>query len=276
MLLAAGLGTRLRPLTEERPKALVPIGDRVALFHTLDRIHTAKCERIAINAHHLADAIVAAAPADLRVSVERDLLGTAGGIERARKEFGLGDLLVCSTDIFGDFDLAALAAAHRDCIASLLVSPRARNTGNIGISADGCVVRLRSSSFGEEARGGDFVVMHVVSEALELPERGCIVGDVYIPALARGRTIRAVFTEAPFVDIGTVSGYLAANRMWLSGKSFVGARASVECALEESVVGEDARVTGSGSLVRSVVWPGASATAPLANAVVTPLRVVKE
>jgi NDP-sugar pyrophosphorylase family protein len=204
------------------------------------------------------------------------LLGTAGGIARARSQgLVLGNVLVWNTDIFADFDLEHLVAAHVDAVATLLVVRRARGEGNVGI-ADGRIVRLRSSSFGEETSGADFVGVHVVDASLALPNQGCIVGDVYIPALAAGRTIHAVYTDKPFVDVGTVAGYLAANRAWLRGRSsFIGPHAHAECALEDTVLGEGSRAEGEGTLVRCVVWPGAIARAPLSDAVITPTQVVK-
>jgi mannose-1-phosphate guanylyltransferase len=276
MLLAAGLGTRLRPLTDERPKALVPVGDRPVLFHALEALERAGFERIAVNAHHEKEAVAAAVRGRAAVSMERELLGTAGGIARARQG-GLvrGDVLVWNTDMFGAFDLEALVCAHRDADATLLVAPA--QDGNVGIGEDGRVVRLRRSSFGKEVASASFLGLHVLGASLELPARGCIVGDVYIPALARGRTLRVVCTRTPFFDVGTLSGYLAANRGWLDARglsSWVGEGAEVSCALEHSIVGDRGRASGQGSLVGCVVWPGAVARAPLVGAVITQRGVV--
>src|SRR6478672_7195775 len=95
MVLAAGLGTRLRPLTNELPKPLVPIGDRSMLAHVVDRLRAAGCSPVVVNAHHHADAVARACEA-LGAVVSRedeDLLGTAGGLARARALLGEGDVL---------------------------------------------------------------------------------------------------------------------------------------------------------------------------------------
>lgn len=276
MILAAGLGTRLRPLTDGCAKALVPVGDRPVLAHVADALRG--FGRIAVNAHHRVDEVEKAARAlGLACSIEAELLGTAGGIARARRsKLVSGDVLVWNADILGPFDVTALAARHRG-LATLLVVRRPAGQGNVGIDASGRVVRLREHSVREETAGGEFVGVHVVSKALDLPERGCIVGDVYIPALARG-DIHAEYTDVDFKDVGTLVGYRAANRAWLvrgGVRAWVGEGAKVSCALEESIVGAGAEAFGEGALVRCVVWPGARARAPLVDAVVTPTRTIE-
>src|SRR5580693_8036978 len=115
MVLAAGLGTRLRPLTDQRAKPLVPVGDRAALAHVLDRLRAAGVPHAVVNAHHHADqvsAFVRGGSWDVRVSEERELLGTAGGVAHARALLGGGDLLLWNGDILAEVDLAALVGAH--------------------------------------------------------------------------------------------------------------------------------------------------------------------
>jgi mannose-1-phosphate guanylyltransferase len=282
MVLAAGLGTRLRPLTEGCAKPLVPVGDRPALAHVLDRLEAAGFGSVVVNAHHHADDIERFAGArGVRVSREEgELLGTAGGVRRAR-DAGLvtGDVLVWNGDVLGDFDVAALAGAHTrsTAVATLLVRKRSAGEGNVGVDGGGRVVRLRRSSFGVEASGGEFVGVHVVGASLELPRIGCLVGDVYIPALEAGADVRAQYTESSFVDVGTVEAYLAANLAWLGVRGSwlgVGARVAAGVHVDRSVVGAGASVTGEGPLRGCVVWPGAEARAPLEGAVVTPFCTV--
>lgn len=277
-MLAAGLGTRLRPLTDRCAKPLVPVGDRPAIAHVLDRLEAAGFGPVTINAHHLADDVERFARARrARVSREDgELLGTAGGVARARARGLLsGDALVWNADVLGDFDVVGLARAHaeRTAKATLLVRRRAAGEGNVGIDARGRIVRLRRASFGEEASGGEFVGVHVVGAALELPASGCLVGDVYIPALGAGLELRVQYTEQSFVDVGSLRAYLEANLDWLGARpAWIGpsARVAPSVRVERSVVGEGAEIVGEGALQRVVVWPGARARAPLADAVVTP------
>jgi mannose-1-phosphate guanylyltransferase len=291
MVLAAGLGTRLRPLTVWRAKALVPVGDRPILGHVLDTLWAAGLSRIVVNAHHRArdlETYAAAQRNEVLLSHEPDLLGTAGGLSRAGDLLGAGDVLVWNADILADVDVGALLAAHKQATAesvpaqaTLLVRPLAQGKGNVGFGAHGTVVRLRRESVEKEAHGGEFLGIHVVGEALRraLPARGCLVGDVYIPALKRGTNLRVLLHDGEFFDVGTLRGYLEANRAWLAARgaaSWEGpdARVGPAVVLEDAIVGRGASVCGAGRVVRSVVWPGAQATAPLSEAIVTPDGVV--
>jgi mannose-1-phosphate guanylyltransferase len=277
MVLAAGLGTRLRPLTDVRPKSLVPVGDRPALDHVLARLRAAGVERVVVNAHHHAGPLQAHAAVmpGVSVSVEAELLGTAGGIQRAGALLGDGDVVVWNGDILADVDVAALLGAHRDA-ATLVVQPLPAGQGSVGVDAEGRVVRLRTERFGEEAHGGQFLGIQVIGAALRarLPPSGGLVEDLYLPAMARGETLRARWFEGPWSDIGTVASYVAANVAWLEARgerAWVGpgARVGTGVGLERSVVGASAFVEGTGTLARCVVWPGAHATAPAEGVVFT-------
>jgi mannose-1-phosphate guanylyltransferase len=279
-ILAAGLGTRLRPLTDRLPKPLVPIGDTPVLGHVVRRLRTAGFSKLVANAHHHAEAVATlAASYGVQVVSEAHLLGTAGGLAGAAALLGEGDVLVHNGDILvgGDGSLEGLWHAHGGHTATLLVVPAPRGAGNVGVDESGRVVRLRKESFGEETSGGEFTGVHVVGHALRrgLPKEGCLVGDVYLPHLrkhgAEGADIR-VHSATSFVDIGSMAGYLDANMAWLAGRSSYVEEAFVDprVTLEGCVVLRGARVEGAGRLERVVVWPGATATAPLANTVVTP------
>jgi mannose-1-phosphate guanylyltransferase len=277
MVLAAGLGTRLRPLTDLRAKPLVPVGDRPALAHVLDRLRAAGIPQVVVNAHHHAEQLrtFARTHPGMALSEETALLGTAGGIAHARDLLGAGDVLLWNADIVADVDLRALLAAHGD-EATLVVQPLPRGQGSVGTDARGRVVRLRRERFGEEERGGEFLGIHVLGAGLRarLPERGGLIEDVYIPALARGATLRTLPFHGAWRDIGTVESYLDANMAWLAARGLEswigpGARVAEGVRLEGAVVGEGASVTGQGALRRCVVWPGANAAAPLDDQVIS-------
>ncbi len=280
MVLAAGLGTRLRPLTEGRAKALVPVGDRPALAHVLDRLRAGGLARVVVNAHHHLDQLRAfargEAGVDLGLSEETDLLGTAGGIAHARGLLGEGDVLLWNADILADVDVPALLAAHATlpAEATLVVQPLARGQGSVGLDEAGRVVRLRQESFADEARGGQFLGIHVLGQALRarLPAKGGLIEDVYLPALGRGEVLRAHLFDGAWHDIGTLATYVEANLAWLAARGLShwvgpGARVADGVVLDRVVVGAGASVTGQGALTRCVVWPGAHAVAPLAGQV---------
>ena len=103
MVFAAGLGTRMRPLTNDRPKALVEVGGRTLIDHMLDRLADAGVETAVVNAHHFADRLLGhldgrTAPR-IVVSDERDrLLETGGGLKKARPLLGDEPIFVVNTD----------------------------------------------------------------------------------------------------------------------------------------------------------------------------------
>lgn len=281
MILCAGLGTRLRPLTDWLAKPMVPIGDAPAVAHVASRLRAAGFERLVVNVHHR--------PGDLRswaegagasISEEVELLGTAGGVARAAPLLGEGDVLVWNGDILSELDPRALAAAHAGsgAAATLAVVARAAGEGNVGLDEDGRIVRLRREAIADERAGADFIGVHVVGGGLRssLPEHGCLVGDVYIPALRAGARLAAHRVATPFVDVGSLAAYVGANRAWLAARgvrSWIAPSARVSASVDGSIVGAGAIVAADA--LRSVVWPGAHVREPVADAVVTPHGAVR-
>ena len=132
MIFAAGLGTRLRPLTDTMPKALVPVGGEPLLYHVVTKLKAAGFDDIVINVHHFPDMIIdyvrRQGDFGIRVSFsdERDFLReTGGGILHARKFLESGPFLVHNVDILSDLDLTWFMSKTRPgALANLLVSER--------------------------------------------------------------------------------------------------------------------------------------------------------
>jgi len=274
MILCAGRGTRLRPLTDELAKPMVPVGDRPALAHIVEGLATA-CSRIVVNVHHRPDDVRSwAEPRGLSVSWEPELLGTAGGVAAAASLLGPGSVLLWNGDIQSDLDPTLLLAASPTAAAVLAVRPRPAGEGNVGVDPAGRIVRLRRESVAPETTGGDFLGIHRLGPSLRatLPALGCLVTDVYLPALRRGTLLAAHLTDAAFIDIGTIPAYLEANARWLAARgapSFAAPDAHVTAPIDGSVIGASARI--SAPALRSVVWPNARVLAPVTDAVITPL-----
>ena len=279
MILCAGLGTRLRPLTLELPKPLVPVGDRPLLGHIARSLKAAGIERAVINTHHLPEAfsnIGEKLGLEVKLIHEPEIRGTAGGLAGARASLGPGPVLLWNGDILTEPPISALLSAAASGELVLALAPRERGEGTVGVDAAGRVVRLRGRVFGIEARGGDYIgVAAVGARCLEtLPETGCLVGDWALPELERGAEIRALYAEGGFSDAGDLASYLALNLEWLAHagvETWIGEGAGLDAGVRaaRSVVGAGARVTGRGLVERCVVWPGASASAPLRDAIVT-------
>ena len=134
MIFAAGLGTRLKPLTDTMPKALVPVAGQPLLWHVVQKLSAAGFERIVVNVHHFAQQIVHYLQAndrfglDIRISDETDgLLETGGGIKKALPLFDQDSpVLIHNVDILSNADLAACYSLveQRAPEALLLVSSR--------------------------------------------------------------------------------------------------------------------------------------------------------
>ena len=131
MIFAAGLGTRLRPLTNDRPKALVELKGKTLLERVIERMREVKVERLVINVHHFADLVESFLREkdnfgmDIVLSDEREeLLDTGGGVLKARELFIPGKpVLIHNVDILTDLDLTALVRQHEehDAYATLVV-----------------------------------------------------------------------------------------------------------------------------------------------------------
>jgi mannose-1-phosphate guanylyltransferase/mannose-1-phosphate guanylyltransferase/phosphomannomutase len=125
MVLAAGLGTRLRPLTYEITKPMVPVLDRPVMAHIMDLLQRHGFEEVIANLHYFPDSIRAyfGEQGTLSYRYEPELLGTAGGVRGCAEFFGDEPFLVISGDALTDIDLGAFAARHREArgIATLAV-----------------------------------------------------------------------------------------------------------------------------------------------------------
>jgi mannose-1-phosphate guanylyltransferase len=280
MILAAGLGTRLRPLTLDLPKPLVPIGDRSLLEHIAQSLKNAEHLAAGLNTHYLRSEFVkvfSLLPIDIRESFEPEILGTAGGVAALRSELE-APLIVYNADIYSEVDLERLSARVVEGGICLAVAPRNAGAGTVGLSEDGAIVRLRGETFGKEVRGGDYVgVLALSAQCLaELPDRGCLIGDQCLPMLRSGRRVDALLIDGKWSDIGDLTEYIKSNFAWLdesagSATSHVGAGATVAegVQLSRSIVGHQAQVSGEGCLERCIVWPHAKVQAPLRDAIVT-------
>lgn len=131
MIFAAGLGTRLRPLTDHMPKALVQVGGVPLLQLVIERLKKAGFERIIVNVHHFSQQIIDFLHAhdnfgiDILISEEREtLLNTGGGIKYAQKLFTNERILIHNVDILSNVDLPHFYTSNQEAAATLLVSER--------------------------------------------------------------------------------------------------------------------------------------------------------
>jgi MurNAc alpha-1-phosphate uridylyltransferase len=144
MILAAGRGERLRPLTDRTPKPLIRIAGEPLIVHQLRWLARAGIADVVINLHHLADAIEAALGdgsalgVHIAYSREETLLETGGGIVKALPLLGAQPFLVLNSDIWTDYPFEQLRLARRDDLAQLVLvqTPPNRTTGDFGLDGD--------------------------------------------------------------------------------------------------------------------------------------------
>lgn len=126
-VLAAGLGTRLKPLTDSLPKALVKVGGKPLIAHVIKKLQAAGFDSVTVNVHHLADMLeeyLAKEFPEVAVSDEREqLLDTGGGIIHAKRFLEPGAFLVHNVDILSNLDLRSIPL-EEDSVATLVVSDR--------------------------------------------------------------------------------------------------------------------------------------------------------
>jgi mannose-1-phosphate guanylyltransferase len=155
MVLAAGLGTRLRPLTYEITKPMVPVLDRPVMEHILELLSRHSFEEVIANLHYFPDMIRDYFGERVSYSYEQELLGTAGGVRACADFFGDEAFLVISGDALTDIDLGALAARHAQAggIATLAVKQVAdtREYGVVLHDRDGRVTGFQEKPSPEEA-----------------------------------------------------------------------------------------------------------------------------
>jgi mannose-1-phosphate guanylyltransferase len=155
MVLAAGLGTRLRPLTYEITKPMVPVLDRPVMAHILDLLDRHAFAETIANLHYFPDSIREYFGERLAYRYEPELLGTAGGVRACAEFFGEDSFLVISGDALTDIDLTALAARHRESggVATLAVKkvPDTREFGVVLHDREGRITGFQEKPRPDEA-----------------------------------------------------------------------------------------------------------------------------
>ena len=226
MVMAAGLGKRMRPLTATRPKPLVEVAGKALIDHVLDRLRAAGVGKVVVNVHYLPDALEAhltarAADFDLKFSDERkQLLETGGGMIQAEPLIGADPFLVINSDnywIDGPSDtLQLLASLWRDADmdALLLLVPQARagnhrGQGDFHMNADG---RLSRRGKGKVAPFV-FTGIQMVSKRLlrDAPEGPFSTNILWDRAIEEGRCFGAVH-QGLWFDVGNPAAIKATER----------------------------------------------------------------
>ncbi|MGQ9688420.1 MAG: sugar phosphate nucleotidyltransferase [Desulfobaccales bacterium] len=228
-ILAAGLGTRLRPLTHTTPKALVPILNRPLLGVWLDQIRAAGASRVAVNTHYLAqqvwDFLEAYRTPDLEIIIrhEPEILGTGGGLRSLAEALGEAPFLAVNADILTDLDLADIFRRHNHEALSTLVLHDWPEYNNVWLDKQGWVAAVGAPPPHPAGPPLAYTGVQVVGRRLLefLPPTGpADLVTAWGAALAKGERLAATVVAGHFwQDMGTPAAYLAAHRRLLAGAS---------------------------------------------------------
>ena len=212
MLLAAGRGRRLAPLTDRTPKPLLPVHGQSLIHRILGRLKQAGIREAVINTHHLAQQIESTIGdgttigLPIRYSRESELLETGGGIKKALPLLNADVFIICNADIYTDFDFANTppGLAKGDLAHLVLVpTPASRQSGDFDCSAG----RIHS-------RGSDYVYAGIALIHRDLfigsPQGAFSLRDLLFAAVENGR-VSAQIHRGKWTDIGTPEEYARAN-----------------------------------------------------------------
>ncbi|MDE3200309.1 MAG: nucleotidyltransferase family protein [Acidobacteriota bacterium] len=241
MVLAAGLGTRLRPLTNDRPKALVEIAGKTLLEITLARLRVFGVRDVIVNVHHFADVVVDYLHAHdnfgfhIEISREEELLDTGGGLKKAAWFFTEGadadePFLVHNVDVVSGIDLAKMVSFHleNDALATLAVQKR-ETSRLLLFDGEGVLCGRRSGAHGamemvrraEVAAPLAFAGIHVLSPRIftKLHEEGAFsIIPAYLRLAAEGERICAFRAdEYAWRDVGRPDSIRAAEQEMRDG-----------------------------------------------------------
>jgi mannose-1-phosphate guanylyltransferase len=266
MILAAGLGTRLLPLTSRRPKPLVPVGNRPIIDHTINWLKANGVDEIIVNVHHhreqMGHYLDGGRPFGMKIHIseEPEILGTGGGLQKTRWFWDREPFIVVNGDILTDIDLTKVYQTHRgrDDLVTLVLHDFAPFNQ---IKLNGLKDILEINPQPEPGRLA-FTGIHVLEpEVLDHIPGGrysCIL-ECYRALIAAKQSVRGYVVENPYWrDAGTIESYMEANRENLNGAPFLLGR---HCVVHEharltdwAVLGYRICVEKGVEIARSVLW----------------------
>ena len=267
MILAAGMGERLRPLTNIYPKVLVPVVNKPLIDRIIQFLKTHGVEKIIINAHHhcwmIRDYLKGGNPFGVKVEIriEKEILGTGGGIKNTQDFWGKDPFIVINGDILTDIDLGDVYEFHlkKNHLVTMVLHDFPKYN-KVRVDKE---MNILSIGPGTDLKGTlAFTGIHVINpEVLSfIPEKKRYnIIDAYKRLIDLKKPIRAyIATGHKWIDIGTIADYLRANFYHLpSGNSAV----AEQCRIDSSATLKDWAVIGKGTSIeqnvlvqRSVLW----------------------
>jgi len=279
MILAAGFGTRLWPLTEDRTKPAIPFLKRPLIAYTVEYLASHGIRDIIINLHHQPDSIRRALGdgshlgVKVEYSYEEEILGTSGALDRVREKLDGEDFIVINGKIVTDIDLTEAIRAHRErqAIATLILRHNVarEHFSIVEIDERGCISRFAgfpeqiateaittesgsAPSSGTTVKTEDaplmFTGIQVLSPGIfDYIPRGCFSHStihVYPRAMASGETVLAHTSEGQWYEMSTLDRYLEASVLFMRKNGM------------SVIEGEDCEIAEDAQVHNSVLWDG--------------------
>ncbi len=235
IILAAGFGTRLKPLTLGLPKPMFPVLNRPLLEHTLNFLSSNGIQDIIINVHHLPEKIVehfgngADFGVRLQFSREEEILGTAGGLKKAQSFLEKETFLVMNSDVFADIDLDTVLSFHKEKNSCLTLVVRKdaepEKYEPIEMADDGRITRFVNASI----KNPPATTQRVMFTGIQIMEpeifsripAGKFYGtaeDVFPAMIEEGLPVYGILHKKYWIDMGTRETYIQAQADALEGK----------------------------------------------------------
>lgn len=261
MILAAGFGTRLWPLTIGRTKPAIPFLNRPLIAYTLEYLRNAGIDDVVINLHHeptsVQDQVGDGSQYGVRIrySVEEpEILGTSGALDRVRDILSDGPFVVINGKIITDIDLRAAIEAHRSMKAMatlvLLPNPQHERFSEVTLTEDSRIAAF--AGFPDPTQAGNrpaplmFTGIQIIDPALfNYVPKGVFsdsVRDVYPSALAHGERIMGYAASGSWFELSTLERYLSVSIEFLARSG------------REWIAGEDCLIDRDAIIKRSVLW----------------------
>ncbi len=243
MILAAGLGTRLRPLTYTIPKPLLPVGGVPLIVWNLLLLKRHGFRQVIINLHHLGPMIEQALGTGSKFGIriiyshEPVILGTGGGIKQAEPHFSGEPVLILNGDTLVELDLEALCDFHRTSHAAATLVVRedsdAARWGLVEVGEKGQILRITGKGLTDSVptMSRMFAGIHILHPRLlrQVPKGvASSIIDPYVRAIEQGESVLGYDLQGYWSDIGTAERYAQAERDVRAGRIRLEARQPAE------------------------------------------------
>lgn len=284
MILAAGFGTRLFPLTIDRTKPAIPFLGKPLVGYVAEYVAKFGFKDIVVNLHHQPDSVINALgngsdyDVDIKYTVEEpEILGTAGALDNAKQYLGNEPFLVVNGKIITDIDIAAAMETHKNtgALATMILKPNFKREKFTVVDVEDGLVK----SFGDfahplteneirshTAESPDplmFTGIHIFEpEVFDYIPQGCysdIVPVFYRPAIAEGRKIAAHVTDAEWYELSTIPRYLDISLAMMKDANVykgTGCDIAGSASIKDSVLWDNVTVGDNCSLYRVIVADG--------------------